>query len=263
MEHSAPEFVRQLLPQCVEVVEGPIPNEAPPLWSAEASCVARAVLKRRVEFACGRSFARRAVERLGLDIRAIRAGPFGAPQWPSGLIGSISHSDHYCAAAVARTSHLAAIGIDVEEIARLRLQIAPQILTSGEIETELQALPRCRQLARAVILFSAKESLYKCLHPLTGARLSFHDAEVKVDARSSTFDVALRTSAGSFAAGQSFVGRYAVRENLVATAVTVAAGSELPDERARRVSTRSPARSACATRGPALRRSSMSHRARE
>ena len=90
-------------------------------------------------------------------------------------------------------------------------------------------LDRLRQLTAAVpevhwdrLLFSAKESIYKAWFPLTGEWLGFEDAIVTA-APGGSFTVR-RLLPGPLPAGwrmREFQGRLMVRDQLVATAVTV------------------------------------------
>ena len=83
------------------------------LWPDEAAAVARAIPKRRGEFAQGRSAARAAMGLLGHPPMAIPAGSDRAPIWPKGLVGSITHTNGLCAAALSQNA--AALGIDAEQ----------------------------------------------------------------------------------------------------------------------------------------------------
>jgi 4'-phosphopantetheinyl transferase EntD len=91
---------------------GPLPGEA--LLPEEEVLVARAVGQRRAEFTTVRTCARIALGRLGLPPAPLLSGPKREPLWPAGVVGSITHCDGYRAAAVARASEVAAIGIDAE-----------------------------------------------------------------------------------------------------------------------------------------------------
>ena len=84
------------------------------LFPEEAALVERATDKRRQEFAAGRERAREALAALDLGKTPILRGFRGAPQWPPGIVGSITHCAGYCAAAVARAEDLAAIGLDAD-----------------------------------------------------------------------------------------------------------------------------------------------------
>src|SRR5579859_4218997 len=82
------------------------------LLDGEAEVVARAVVKRRREFGSARYCARMALGRLGVGPVPILPGERGAPQWPAGIAGSITHCAGYRAAVVARTGDVLTLGID-------------------------------------------------------------------------------------------------------------------------------------------------------
>ncbi len=214
-------IVRSLLPEHIRVVEGPIIDVQYLLRPEEAACVAKAVPKRRAEFSCGRVFARSAMKSFGAGDDALLTGKDGVPIWPPGLVGSISHTHRYCAVAVARKAQIAAIGIDVEEAQRFPSDLARYVLSARETEANLHQLLDQQRLERMAIIFSAKESFYKCLFPLGGAPLAFHNVEIIVNDRSASFEGHLLTSAEPFDAGHRFIGRYAIQGGYVATTVTL------------------------------------------
>jgi 4'-phosphopantetheinyl transferase EntD len=220
--------IEELLPDAVVAVEVHGTGEAAPLFPEEEAFVARAVAKRRREFATVRACARRAMEKLGVPAQAILPGERGAPQWPDGLLGSMTHCDGYCAAALVRAADLASLGIDAEPHAPLPDGVLEAVALPAERE-------RLRRLATALpelrgdrLLFSAKESVYKAWFPLTGRWLDFSEADIDI-----TVDPEDRTR-GAFRAEllvpgpllgdrrvDRFEGRWIVRRGLVATAVTV------------------------------------------
>lgn len=157
-------MLRALLPPGAAFAELAIAGAEPPLFPDEAAAVARAAPKRRREFAFGRACARAA---LGADV-AIAVGDRGMPVWPAGSSGSITHTDDYAAAAVVRTG---AIGIDLESLAQVAR--VPDLLATVALPSE-RAVP-------AAVLFSAKESVYKCLYPRARRFLEFHDVELAFD----------------------------------------------------------------------------------
>jgi 4'-phosphopantetheinyl transferase EntD len=188
-------MLRALLPDGATFAELTIEGPEPALFPDEAAAIARAVAKRRREFAFGRACARAA---LGANI-SIAVGQGGAPIWPAGATGSITHTDDYAAAAVVRAG---TIGIDVESLARI-----------GEIENlvERVALPSERTLPVGVV-FSAKESVYKCLYPTAGRFLEFADVELAFDGD----HFRVRRATGYANAG-GVIGRFAISADRVAT----------------------------------------------
>jgi 4'-phosphopantetheinyl transferase EntD len=148
------------------------------LFPDEAAVVAKAVEKRRREFATARSLAREALAGLGMAPVSLPPGERGAPRWPPGVVGSITHCAGYRAAAAAKAGQVRAIGIDAEPDEPLPNGVLDRISLPGEraMLRDL-ALPGPRW---DLLLFSAKESVYKAWFPLTGRWLGFEDAELTI-----------------------------------------------------------------------------------
>lgn len=163
------------LPGGCVVEAGPVADR--PLHPEEASAVARAIPKRRRQFASGRYFARRALHKLAGVSPPIPRGDRGRPVWPRGFIGSISHSEALAAAAVS-TGPLRGIGIDVEDAQRFA-RSNPRL--HGKLFTPKE---RSRTLSRpveAAVTFSAKEAAYKAVNPLVGRYIGFREVAVEID----------------------------------------------------------------------------------
>ena len=142
-----------------------------------AGAPARAVAKRRAEFLAGRWAAREALAALGIEAIPGQSED-GLPLWPVPATGSITHGADRALSAVARREDVRSLGIDAERLMRgagpeLCSRICEQV-ELARLEREL-SLPRHHALTLA---FSAKESLYKCLHPLIGRFMDFHAARV-------------------------------------------------------------------------------------
>ncbi|MFH9352798.1 4'-phosphopantetheinyl transferase [Kitasatospora sp. NPDC017646] len=215
-------MIGDLLP---DVVVTEVAYDDPPearLEPAEEEAIARAVDKRRCEFTTVRHCARTALDRLGVPYRPLVPGLRGAPSWPDGVIGSLTHCDGFRAAAVARTGTLASVGIDAEPALPLpegvqeaiALPVEQQRL--AELTAERPGTPWDR------ILFSAKESVYKAWFPLTELWLDFQEAELDL-CPDGTFSARLLVP-GPVVGGRrldGFDGRWAVRDGLLATAIAV------------------------------------------
>ena len=201
-----------------------LPGE--PSFPGEEFLVANAVETRRREFITARRCAREALAKLGYAPAPIRAGPKREPLWPAGLVGSITHTTGFRAAAVAPRSLLASIGIDAERNERLPDGVEELITVPGEPEM-LAALSRAFPATHwSWLLFSAKESVYKAWYPLTGRLLGFEDARLAIDPVG-TFTAKLLVDGTRTDGGPPLVelhGRFVVAHGLVATAVTVPSG---------------------------------------
>src|SRR5512134_460449 len=118
-----------LLPAGCEWEWGDPRDPSPPLLAEEEPLVARAVDKRRREFAKGRACARAALARLGCVAGPLLTGSEREPLWPDGVVGSVTHTDSYCAVAVVRSAACAGLGIDAELAEPLDPPIADRIST--------------------------------------------------------------------------------------------------------------------------------------
>jgi 4'-phosphopantetheinyl transferase EntD len=223
-----------LLPAGVAVAEAFADRPGETVFPGEEDLIAKAVDVRRREFVTGRRCAREALAALGHPAAPIRPGPGRDPQWPAGVVGSITHCAGYRAAAVAPDAVVAGIGIDAEPNAALPEGVARAVTVPDELP-QLAALDRAHpEIHWGRLLFSAKESVYKAWYPLTGRWLGFEDARVTIDAVSRTFTAHL-LAAGTRRDGgpplTELTGRYATGSGLIVTATTV--GGRYTAERVR------------------------------
>ncbi len=151
------------------------------LLREEQQFVARAVPKRVHEFAGGRACARAALARLGFNGVALPMGTDRAPLWPAGITGSITHTDGFCAAVVATTATIRALGVDVEPADAVKAHLWHRICRPEELAT-FQSADSREATRAATLIFSAKEAFYKCQHFLTGEWLGFADLRITLEA---------------------------------------------------------------------------------
>jgi 4'-phosphopantetheinyl transferase EntD len=184
------------------------------LLSAERDAIEGAAQTRVEQFTAGRVCSRLALVRLGVAATTpIERGEDRAPIWPTGFIGSISHTDSWCAAAVGRIGDLRSVGIDLEQATPLKETLWRRVCTSEERE-RLREMPDAGLMGK--ILFSAKEAVYKCQYPLTTQFLGFHAVQVEVG--DGSFRAVFVQQAGEFKPGDEMSGRFLVEDGLVATA---------------------------------------------
>lgn len=137
--------------------------------------------RRQNTFAAGRRAAAMALQAAGLSgPGVVGLGADGLPVWPTGWLGSISHTDHIAAAIVAPSDNTQLLGLDIEALLlpETAAEIAPQIVPEGVASA---GMPFNHQITRA---FSAKEALYKALYPHTRAIREFDAARFDCDAQS-------------------------------------------------------------------------------
>lgn len=216
-------MIEHVLPQpTVSAVEafGDPADAADALFPAEDAIIARAVEKRRREFTTVRLCARAALAELGLRPAPILLGPRGAPIWPDGITGSMTHCAGYRAAAVGWRRDLLSVGIDAEPHERLPdgvlrlISLPPERLHLAD----LQAIRSDVHWDR--LLFSAKEAVYKAWSPLTGRWLNFDEAQLTIDPAAGTFQARLLVGGSVYT---DFEGRWLATGGFVLTAVVVPA----------------------------------------
>ncbi|MFG2286496.1 4'-phosphopantetheinyl transferase [Streptomyces sp. NPDC048595] len=164
---------------------------SPALFPSEERAIAHAGAKRRREFTTTRHCAHRALARLGLPPTPLPPAPTGAPAWPPGITGSLTHCAGYRAAAVARTSDIPHLGIDAEPHAPLTPAVRNGITTPTERRHLRQLDATHPHIPWDRLLFSAKESLYKACSPLIPRTLHFDDAELTFTPDTHTFTARL------------------------------------------------------------------------
>lgn len=162
-----------------------LPNEP---WFAQA-----APLRRR-EFVAGRACASRVLDALGVPLQPIARGSEGEPIWPSGVVGSISHSSGLCAAVGARASQVGALGLDVELDRVATAAFARRICSDAELR-QLGASAE----ALAPVVFSVKEACYKLQFPLTRDAGAW--ARIEVLLSDGTFTARFDRADGKLASG--------------------------------------------------------------
>jgi 4'-phosphopantetheinyl transferase EntD len=189
------------------------------LLEPEEQAVVGAVDRRIDEFTAGRVCARQALTRLGVDAGTpVLQGEDRAPIWPDGFVGSITHTDSWCAAAVARASEARALGIDLEPATPLKESVVNRICTPAERQW-LAEVSDPELMAKVV--FCAKEAVYKCQYPLTHEFLGFRAVALHLD--DGSFRAVFQRDAGEFRKGDSISGRYLIEKGVVATACVLGA----------------------------------------
>lgn len=132
--------------------------------------------KRKESFYLGRLAAHRALIQAGFSAYwVISSGLKGEPIWPKGLLGSISHTEELALAVVTANKNILALGIDLElQKRKIPLKLKERICSKSEIAwCELE-----QENLRTLIIFSAKESIYKALYPLCNKFFGFKAVEL-------------------------------------------------------------------------------------
>jgi 4'-phosphopantetheinyl transferase EntD len=167
----------------------------------ERELVARAVPKRRAEFASGRALLHELLD----DRQPILAEANRMPRWPAGVRGSLAHDHRWAVAAVSRDADVDAVGIDIEPMTPLSADLAAAIRRPEE-----RALD-------AHLAFVLKEATYKAWSALGGGLLDHQDVLVSVAGL--TFQGCVLESR------TAFDGRYCIVGDRAVALVVVPAGT--------------------------------------
>lgn len=225
-------MIEEILPSAVVATERRQFRSERLRFAAERASVREAVTKRRREFAAGRDCAHEALRQLGCPLTPLISSARGEPQWPPGVVGSITHTEGYCACAVARKGDIVALGIDAEPHVPLPQGVP---IASIACANELPGLQRMHRESPEVhvdrLLFSAKESVFKAWYPLTKRELDFAKARVTFRA-GGKFEASLLVAVPAIA-GRSlnvWSGRWLVRDGLVLTVALMPAVAYVASE---------------------------------
>ncbi|RDG39990.1 4'-phosphopantetheinyl transferase family protein [Streptomyces corynorhini] len=219
-------MIAAILPPAVAVeaaYEDLAPGPADPLFPEESERIAKAVPKRQREYTTVRLLARRALLRLGQPPVPLLSTKRGAPRWPDGIVGSMTHCDGYRAAVVARSAGTASVGIDAEPDAPLPDGVLDTIALPDETERVKFLTERHPGVGWDRLLFSAKESVFKAWYPLTGLELDFSEADITIDPVEGTFRARLLVP-GPRVDGREigvFDGRWIAERGLVASVIHI------------------------------------------
>jgi 4'-phosphopantetheinyl transferase EntD len=122
-----------------------------------------------------RVVARALLHRLGSSSFDLPRTSNGAPRWPNGFVGSLSHDSELAVAAVAIQYPIESVGIDVEPSLPLPAELIETVATPAEM------IQLGTDLLSGRLLFSIKEAVYKATNPIDGLFLDYHDVEVDLD----------------------------------------------------------------------------------
>lgn len=175
------------------------------LHPQEDALVAKAAPKRQRDFALGRVCARTALAGLGHGGAVIGMGEGGAPSWPAGIVGSITHTSGYAAALVGGAGDFSGIGVDAERVGGVTEELWPRLFDAAERD-HLKTLDSTRRQLIATLFFSAKEAGYKAWG-IKGA-LMFRDMHVTTEAEEFVIT----------RGGETLRGHYALQDDLLLTA---------------------------------------------
>lgn len=154
----------------------------------EYAIIKNSVEKRKKEFIAGRLLVKQSLKAFGIKNFALLSGDNREPIWPENIIGSISHSNVYICTAISDCNSYEGIGIDLETRGKVGEDLINYILTENE-KNWLKDLDENNQKNLHTIIFSAKESLYKCIFPLVHQFIDFQQVDIFIDQQNKIIEI--------------------------------------------------------------------------
>ncbi|WP_157677790.1 4'-phosphopantetheinyl transferase family protein [Marinobacter sp. es.042] len=189
-------------------------RRAPSIFLIEEAYISNAIEKRKSEFRTGRYLARQALMELGISSCPIPPGKNREPLWPNGTSGSISHCDSLIVAVAASNLHYRSIGVDVELNKPLPIDVAELILSSEEAENN-HCVNGVKHLE--TLIFSAKESVFKCIFPMAGVYFDFHEVALQFDQLDRFFTALLPLRIAEKVGFREVIGQYTIDNSHIFT----------------------------------------------
>jgi 4'-phosphopantetheinyl transferase EntD len=206
--------LNSLFPSTAAVVTADASMWQTPLCSEEEALITGAIDKRQREFRAGRNAAHSALAQLQAPDSPLLRGERREPLWPDGHLGSIAHCNDLCIAVCAKSSDLLGLGIDVEPLKPLPAGVERYIHTQEEaafIADNPGSHPQR-------LIFSAKESLYKCYYPLVRRFFGFQSVTLSIDQEGGRFRYTPSEQCEVAFPSVRFEGRYLIGERHLVTA---------------------------------------------
>lgn len=210
----------KILPSSIAVAEEFRRDPIHPLFTEEDTVIATG------EFSAARACACAALRQLTFPGIPLLPGLRGAPQWPEGMIGSITYCAGYRAAAVGLTKDVVSLGVDAQLNEPLPDDGMLDMVARDEERERVGILGICMpDICWDRLLLSAKLSVYKTCFPLDAWWLNLELADVVIDAHRGTFTADLLVP-GPITDGAPLTemcGRWLAYQGLLVTAVVVSA----------------------------------------
>ncbi|HEY0674219.1 MAG TPA: 4'-phosphopantetheinyl transferase superfamily protein [Longimicrobiales bacterium] len=214
-------LIRELLPADFAVASGPVRENAF-VHHEEAEAIKTAIDARKHDYSSGRAYARAALASLGLSGCIIPSRPDRSPAWPESIVGAITHSHGLAAAVVGWRRDYAGVGLDVESLTRSLASGIDRLIRTPAERAQMSELALPEAIDAVRLVFSAKESIHKCVAPQSGVTLGFHDVELDLDPEGQSFRARLLRADARLPDFTRIEGRFAFTPRFVMTAVWMA-----------------------------------------
>lgn len=138
----------------------------------------KAAIKRKAEYLAGRFAAKEALKSTGFAVDGIGIGYNRAPIWPEGVVASITHTDKIALSISACNKQLKYLGVDLEDILTISTANILRKIVIDQHEQKLLRQTPAEFSTLVTLAFSAKESIFKALHPYVKRYFDFSAAKI-------------------------------------------------------------------------------------
>jgi 4'-phosphopantetheinyl transferase EntD len=188
---------------------------------------------RALDFAARRVARRRratraALAQLGLALDVPGVGASGEPVWSAGVVGSISHSETSTVAVVARAADCGGLGVDIERDVPVSSPFAGRICSERELTSLAEGGKNPEDWA--LVVFSAKEAVYKLQFPYSKEIVGLRRVEVELQ-QNGSFVATFREALAPFPRGFQLRGRFRRRHGFIVTSASLTDNASLTDWR--------------------------------
>ena len=156
------------------------------LTAEEQATISNSADVRVREYTAGRTLAREMISQYLPWVGSIPTDADRCPVWPTGLSGSISHTRSHVGVAIASSSKILGVGIDLEPVGSVTDDLFDQLFTKGELKT----IHSSSDDSIATRIFCCKEAVYKAAFPSTRVFLNFQQLEIRLSESAKEFEVA-------------------------------------------------------------------------
>ncbi|WP_370978708.1 4'-phosphopantetheinyl transferase [Agaribacterium sp. ZY112] len=182
--------------------------------------------KRKSDFLAGRYCASLALKYFNYKNLQVPIGTHRSPSWPTGVHASISHCNGVAICAMAESTRLDYLGVDLEcidDVSAISGDIKTSLLSPSE-EQLINSAAMLGSIDKTVslsLVFSAKESLFKALYYSVACYFDFKAAElVELEPTKGSFTLSLsKELAHNLPRHKKIAGRFIIWEGYIVTCV--------------------------------------------
>jgi 4'-phosphopantetheinyl transferase EntD len=161
---------------------------------------------------------RAALDQLDASLDAPAVGDSGEPLWSGDVVGSISHSETCTVAGAARAADCAGLGVDIELDVPVSSVFARRVCSERELASLAEQGRNPEEWA--LVVFSAKEAVYKLQFPYSKEVIGLRRVEIELQ-QDERFVATFLEELAPFARGFQLRGRFRRQHGLIVTTASL------------------------------------------